>query len=82
MSQFAPKEGSIVKYRGQLFYFEPFGYRCFLYDNADEIGRPFLSRFQSCVAHVYRPTEEELDAFYAKRGETRSCCKCKCHCCK
>ena len=61
-------EGDIVKYRGKLYFFEPFGNSCFLYDKEDEIGRPYLKQFEVGLTQVYRPTQEELAAFYKERG--------------
>lgn len=58
-----PSRGCLVRYRGELFYFQPMGSACYLYDHADEVGRPQFRRYYPGKKQVYQPDKEQIAHF-------------------
>lgn len=58
-----PSRGSIVKFRGKLYYFQPNGTACYLYRYESNIGRPERACHRPGRLNVLKPTDSEIAKF-------------------
>ncbi len=55
--------GSLVQYRGRLFYYQGNGNQCYLYERAEDVGKPARACHAPGKKQVFLPTEDERAAF-------------------
>lgn len=63
MSGWAPTRGRLASYRGSLYYFQPNGSSCYLYEFAEDFGERQRAAFTLAPWNLEEPTHEQLEKF-------------------
>jgi hypothetical protein len=62
-TEFLPKLGSLVLYKGKVWYFQPNGTSCYLYRDADSLGIVPSADFKTARISISKPKARDVLAF-------------------